>query len=307
MPDLTTEKWSVLKEIDRSDITLEETVVHAQQTLNTGSEGIQSISYVSGSIKNNYWQSLHNLFYLSGSTTISHSGEAQKYSSPNYSLGLNNPYNPQFRNKFHGYPSGSIITIPQRYFGEEIKVGSFKITDTQDSKDVIIVDDKYGNLYSTNAEHSQSANTSISSSENYIGNIFYDMGIAVITETGSWSGSVNYPQVTSASNFNLEFRSTQTIYTREYNVKINPTDFNYTLNTTARCFLSGSESYTDISKVIENPYLCSEFTGSEWQPYITTILFHRKINEEPLFIARLPKPLRKSDLINMNIKVRLDM
>jgi len=307
MPDLTTEKFSVLKEINRSDITFEEAVIHATQTLNTGSEGIQSISYVSGSINNNYWQSLHTLFYLSGSPIISSFGESQKYSTPNYSLGLNNIYNPQFKNKFNGYPSGSIITIPQKYFGETIKVGSFKITDTQDSKDVIIVDDKYGNLYSTNAEHSQSANTSISSSENYIGNIFYDMGIAVITETGSWSGSVNYPQVTSASNFNLEFRSTQTIYTREYNVKINPTDFNYTLNTTARCFLSGSESYTDFSNVIENPYLCSEFTGSEWQPYITTILFHRKINEEPLFIARLPKPLRKSDLINMNIKVRLDM
>ena len=53
--------------------------------------------------------------------------------------------------------------------------------------------------------------------------------------------------------------------------------------------------------------MCAEFTGSEWQPYITTILFHRKINEEPLFMAKLPKPLRKSDLIDMSIKVRLDM
>ena len=144
MPDLTTEKFSVLKEINRSDITFEETVVHARQNLNTGSEGIQSINYVSGSINNNYWQSLHNLFYLSGSPIMSSSGESQKYLTPNYSLGLNNVYNPQFRNKFHGYPSGSIITIPQRYFGETIKVGSFKITDTQDSKDVIIVDDEYG-------------------------------------------------------------------------------------------------------------------------------------------------------------------
>ena len=305
MPDLTTEKFFVHKKINRSDITYEDTVVHATQNLNTGSKGIQSISYVSGSIKNNYWQSLHNLFYLSGSPIMSSSGESQKYLTPNYSLGLNNVYNPQFRNKFHGYPSGSIITIPQRYFGETIKVGSFKITDTQDSKDVIIVDDKYGNLYSTNAGHSQSSATSISSSDNYVGNIFYDMGIAVITETGSWSGSINYPQVTSASNFNLEFRSTQTVYTREYNIRLKPNDFNYTLNTTARCFLSGSNP--DLSDVIGNPYVCSEVTGSEWQPYITTILFHRKINEEPLFMAKLPRPLRKSDLIDMSIKVRLDM
>ena len=308
MSDLTTEKFFVFKEINRSDITYEDTVVHAKQNLDTGSKGIQSISYVSGSINNNYWQSLHHLFYLSGSPIISASDSYsyELFSTPNYSLGLNNIYNPQFRNKFHGYPSGSIITIPQRYFGEEIKVGSFKITDTQDSKDVIIVDDEYGNLYSTNAEHSQSAGA-LSSSDNYVGNIFYDTGVAVITETGSWSGSINYPQVTSGSNFKLEFKSTQTIYTREYNLKLAPNDFNYTLNTTNRCFLSGSEPYVDISDVIGNPYMCAEFTGSEWQPYITTILFHRKINEEPLFMAKLPKPLRKSDLVSMNIKVRLDM
>ena len=296
---------SVFKEINRSNITYEDTVVHAKQNLDTGSEGIQSINYVSGSISNNYWQSLHNLFYLSGSPIMSASDPYtyELVSDPNYSLGLNDIYNPQHRHKFHSYPSGSIITIPQRYFGEKIKVGSFKITDTQDSKDIIIVDDKYGNLYSTNAKHSQSAGA-LSSSDNYIGNIFYDMGIATITETGSWSGSINYPQVTSASNFKLEFESTQTIYTREFNIKLDPNDFNYTLNTTARGFLSGSDS--DVSNVIGNPYLLAPFTGSEWQPYITTILFHRKMNEEPVFMAKLPKPLRKSDKITTIIKVKFD-
>ena len=90
MPDLTTEKFSVLKEIDRSDITFEETVVHATQNLNTGSKGIQSISYVSGSINDNYWQSLHNLFYLSGSPVWASSSNYQyeQFASSFFSLGL---------------------------------------------------------------------------------------------------------------------------------------------------------------------------------------------------------------------------
>ena len=47
--------------------------------------------------------------------------------------------------------------------------------------------------------------TARSSSENYVGNIFYDKGLAIITETGSWSGSVNYSDL--ATNFTLKFDS----------------------------------------------------------------------------------------------------
>ena len=76
----------------------------------------------------------------------------------------------------------------------------------------IIKDDGIGNLYSTNAHHSQS-NNSPSSSDNYVGNIFYEKGLVILTETGSWSGSVNYSDL--ATNYNLKFKSVHTINTND--------------------------------------------------------------------------------------------
>ena len=100
---------------------------------------------------------------------------------------------------------------------------TFKFTDISGSNvdnnsvNPIIIDDGFGNLYSTNAHHSQSI-TNASSSDNYVGNIFYDKGIAVITETGSWSGSVNYSDL--GTNYKFKFDSVNTINTYEYNVTL---------------------------------------------------------------------------------------
>ena len=56
---------------------------------------------------------------------------------------------------------------------------------------IFAADDNNGNLYATSASHSQSAATNSGSKDNYVGNIFYDLGVVVITETGSWSGSAD--------------------------------------------------------------------------------------------------------------------
>ena len=205
----------------------------------------------------------------------------------------------QFLTKYHGYPSSSIIQIPQQYYGEKIKEKSFNFTDLNNtdnsSNNPIIKDDGFGNLYSTNAHHSQSTNNA-SSSNNYVGNIFYDKGIAVITETGSWSGSVNYSNL--ATNFTLKFDSQHTITTHEYNVTLLPQAYNASTNWTLR---SGSYS-------LSTPFLANEYTGSDFQPYITTInLYQRGDYDTPAIQAKLPKPIRKSDKINTRFKIRLDI
>ena len=63
-----------------------------------------------------------------------------------------------------------------------------------------------------------SSNNSISSSDNYIGNIFYKNGVVVITDTGSFSSSISYTDVTT-DNYNIKFKSTQTIFVQEYTFK----------------------------------------------------------------------------------------
>ena len=292
----------VFGEIDKSSTIIENNVTHYTQNLTTSSLGIQSIKIVSGSINNNYWNSLNVLFYTSGSGVY---GNELKFGAPSSNLSIQPTRGEQFLTKYHNYPSSSLIVVPSQYYGEKIKEGSFKFTDLNNPDNSgnkpIIVDDGFGNLYSTNAHHSQST-ADASSSDNYVGNIFYDKGLAVITETGSWSGSVDYSDL--ATNYTLKFDSYHTITTHEYNVTLLPQDYNLTMNYTIRNVLSGSG---DILR-LGTPYVASTFSSSAWQPYITTInLYQQGDYDTPVIQATLPKPVRKSDKINTRFKIKLDI
>lgn len=305
----------VFKNIDKSGTTTNKSIVHYTQNLNTGSSGLISTQFLSSSLNNNYWQSLNVSFYTSGSTTLTSDSKYQ-YHTSNFTIYDN--INPQHLNKFHGYDSGSIISIPQEYYGEKIKTKTFTLTDNSYTNNAgnnpIIKDDGYGNLYSTNAAVSQSGATSISSSDNYVGNIFYDLGIVTLTETGSWSGSINYTDITSASNYTIQFDSTEAIYTHEYSVTINPNEYDYSMNYSLRCLPTTSTSTFEEatasfgSTIVSNPYLCSEFTGSDWHPYITNIaLYNQGEYDDPVIIAKLPKPIMKSNKVATTFKIKLDM
>ena len=292
----------VFGEIDKSSTLIENNITHYTQNLTTASNGVQSIKIVSGSINNNYWNSLNVLFYTSGSPTyISES----KFITPSSNLSIQPTRGEQFLTKYHNYPSSSIIQIPSQYYGEKIKEGSFQFTDLNnpDNSGInpIIKDDGRGNLYSTNAHHSQST-TAASSSDNYVGNIFYDKGLAVITETGSWSGSVDYSDL--ATNYTLKFDSYHTITTHEYNVTLLPQHYNLTMNYSIRNVLSGSSEPVTLG----TQYVASTFSSSDWQPYITTInLYQQGDYDTPVIQATLPKPVRKSDKINTRFKIKLDI
>jgi hypothetical protein len=299
----------VFKQIDKSSTSFQNSVVSYTQNLTTSSAGVQSHKIVSGSISQSYWSSLNVLFYTSGSPVY---GNEHKFGKPSSNLLIQQRNNKQFLTKYHGYPSSSIIQIPSQYYGEKIKEGSFELTDLNNTdnsnNNPIIIDDGFGNLYATNANSNfgtlagAGSTTSISSSDNYVGNIFYDKGIAVITETGSWSGSVNYSDL--ATNFNLQFNSHHTIISHEYTATILPQDFNLTTNYSIRSPLSGSKEGFSLS----TPYIASTFTGSEFQPYITQInLWQKGVYDSPVIQATLPKPIRKSDKINTRFKIKLDM
>ena len=292
----------VFGEIDKSSTVIESNVVNYTQNLTTASSGVQSIKIVSGSINSSHWSSLNVLFYTSGSPIY---GGEHKFGKITNNLSINQTQGNQFLTKYHGYPSSSLITIPSSYYGEQIKPGSFKLTDLNNPDNAgnnpIIIDDSFGNLYSTNAHHSQST-TNASSSDNYVGNIFYDKGLAVITETGSWSGSVNYSDL--ATNYTLDFDSQQTITTHEYNFTLLPQDFNLTTNYSIRNVLSTDTKPLDLS----TQFIGAVFTSSNFQPYITTInLYQDGDYDTPVIQAKLPKPIRKSDKINTRFKIKLDM
>tara|TARA_R100001594_G_scaffold73644_1_gene108173 strand:+ start:2942 stop:3826 length:885 start_codon:yes stop_codon:yes gene_type:complete len=292
----------VFGEIDKSSTVIESNVVNYTQNLTVNSFGIQSIKIVSGSINQSHWDSLNVMFYTSGSSQYVNE---HKFGRPSSNLSIQPTRGEQFLTKYHGYPSSSIIVIPSNYYGEKIKEGSFQLTETDvtdgNGNNPIIRDDGFGNLYSTNAHHSQSAGA-LSSSDNYAGNIFYDKGLAVITETGSWSGSVDYSDL--GTNFNLKFDSLNAIKTHEYNINLSPRDYNLTMNYSIRNVLSGSSEPLTLA----TSNIASTFTSSDFQPYITTInLYQDGDYDVPVMQATLPRPVVKSDKINTRFKIKLDI
>lgn len=317
----------IFKSIDESDVSTTETVVHKQQSLHSGSNGITSVQYRSGSkipssdvtydTSGSYWDSLHLLFYQSGSSL--RASEASKYGQPGASLANRRSDNPTHITKF--FPSGSILSIPQKYIGERIKPGTFKLIDNSTATTITIRDDNYGNLYPVDNTISNST-ASPSSSDNYVGNIFYDLGVVTITDTGSYATGRSYTDATT-DKYTLQFKSTQTIYTHEYTVTIQPREYNFTMNPTVRGFLTTIDLYDGYHS--KTPYLSPNVTGSEWSPYITQIQLYsnnenvlnafedrNNIREtrklyEPVILANLPRPIKIRDNMTMTFKIRLDI
>ena len=280
---------SIYKEIKSSDISVVPVQTNKSFNLSSSLDTIQSIQFRSGSgnLSGSYWESLRINFYLSGSDLAT---KDSKFNDPYHSRVMDNPTNKQHSNKFHS--SGSVLSIPQKYFGEEIKQGSFKLTDNSTSEQIIIQDDGFGNLFAVGASIT-SSNNSISSSDNYVGNIFYKNGVVTITDTGSYSASISYTDVTK-TNYNIEFQSTQTIFVQEYTLKINPNEFNTTMNPTATVNVSGSN------------LLRANLTGSNWSPYMTTIKFYSGDDFYPVMIARYPQPIKMRDDMTLIFKIRQD-
>ena len=141
----------VFKSLNLSDISQTERTVYKNQTFMSDDSDITSVQYTSGSLENDssvfptvsgsYWNSLKSIFYLS-SSNVNASESAQYFRR---TLATVKPSNKQYINKF--YSSGSIVSIPQRYFGERIKPNSFTLRDTSGAQEIIIQDDGNGNLY----------------------------------------------------------------------------------------------------------------------------------------------------------------
>jgi hypothetical protein len=283
---------SIFKTINKKDILLTESTVNRTVNLTNNNDGLVAINYRSGSSINSgsYWTSLRVNYYLSGSDVET------KFNNPAFVFGIENSKNPQHKNKF--FTSGSLISIPQQYFGDEIKRNSFTFT----SSSVIIKDDGFGNLYPVGNSISQSIN-SPSSSNNYVGNIFYNTGIVNITETGSFSSSLSYMNLVDNS-FNVKFDSTHTIYSTEYKLLIKSNEFNVSNNVTSRAYISSSGFLGSTDKT-QSPLLSNNLTGSGWSPYISTIGLYDDENKL-IMVTRYSQPIKTTKDIDITFKIKQD-
>lgn len=182
-----------------------------------------------------------------------------------------------------------IVSIPNELYGDYIKPGTLRITS---GSIVRFIDDGEGNLYY---------------GDRLIGNIFYSHGTIVLTDQGNLYsgytigtyGNVLYSPTTGSisiidnvlvSDFDITFRSTQTIYETQYKCTLGDSEFNVTLNP---------------SSMNSDGLANSNTTGSDFQPYITTVGLYND-NKELMAVGKLAKPVQKLPSTDLNFIINID-
>ena len=236
----------------------------------------------------------------------------------------------------------NVFSVPQQLYGEGIKTGSIEITDYSTNGVITIKDDGYGNLYDTAYETNfLSGSLTDKGSGSAVGVVNYDMGVVVITDTGSY-GTVG--QGTGSNGWKLEWDSTKTIQEYEFNCIIPPYTFNRTRNLSVTKARSGSmtinasvstqhdaywkgDSYVSQSAIqklreilpspAESLYNTSSAyeaaqdvenfaTHSFFAPYVTSVGLYNDFNEL-LAIAKVSKPIRNDPELALSFVVRFDI
>jgi hypothetical protein len=186
-----------------------------------------------------------------------------------------------------------VISIPSKLFGEYIKPNTFRYE--EDS--TVMTDDGEGNLFDQDG--------------NQLGNIIYEHGVIIVTVdseesydslygtaiygTGLYGRSPGFDAFMTGSNVTCSFESTLTLNEVQYAARISENEFGYSLNPT---LISGSN-------INSNTYY--DFaTGSEFQPYITTVGMYND-SFDLLAVAKLARPLPVSKFTDTTVMVNLDM
>jgi len=221
----------------------------------------------------------NNNFFFSGSTLITSSAAGLK----------NNAY---------------VISISQNLYGDKVKPGSFELE--IDSLPTKVFDDTYGNLY-----------VSASSTGSYVGNIFYNKGIAVITEnTGSGASSVGLAgiKIVSGSGITLTYDSSLELEQHQINVRIGPEDYNHSIfNPSTKRGLTATGSVTQsfidagVPTSSANTWTINKLMGTDLvKPYITTIGLYND-QYELLAIAKLSTPIQRTFDAEQIFIIRFDL
>jgi hypothetical protein len=125
---------------------------------------------------------------------------------------------------------------------------------------------------------------SIPANEN-VGNIIYTHGIAIFTNQ-----DLPLSDMVTQTNVTCSFSSSMTIYETQYKCTIRESEFNATLNPSAR----------DSEGTLNN-----NVTGSYFSPYVTTVGLYDEL-QNLLAVGKLAQPLPTSDTTDTTILVNLD-
>ena len=227
-------------------------------------------------------------------------------------------------------PSASIISVSKDLFGERIKPKSITLSDDSGASTLTIKDDGKGNLYdndysSSFAEFAAggfSDSDIIKSTGSFVGNIFYEQGLLIFTNTGS--KYVDIGTGTSTDGYSLDYKAQTTIREHSYTCVIGENELNGTMNISSTfqrsgsISVSGSESWklfppghaTAKSGSYKHYYRATRdyegfVTHSEFRPYITKVGLYNDFNDL-IAIGQLSHAIKNDDDLALAIQVRFD-
>lgn len=183
------------------------------------------------------------------------------------------------------YPTQSVfvVSVTQDIFGEEIKPGTFSVKVGPSMS----YDDGRGNLL-----------ISASGTGSVIGSIFYDKGVALLKPTSSIVGgglTADGICIVGGTNVQIQFTSSVKLFEHNVRVKLNPTDFLYSVYNPS------------VSRVLDNSTATPlELMSSQsLYPYITTIGLYNQ-NNELLAVAKVSNPIQRTDYSIQTFVVKFD-
>ena len=228
-------------------------------------------------------------------------------------------------------PSASIISVSKDLYGERIKPKSITLTDDSGTPTLTIKDDGNGNLYDNafSSSFAQFASGGFSDSDivkstgSFVGNVFYEHGLLVFTNTGS--RFVNIGTGTGTDGYSLKYKSQVTIREHSYTCVVGEGELNSTNNISVTkersgsISVSGSQSWrlfppghaTAKSGSYKHYYQAANeynnfVTHSAFQPYITKVGLYNDFNEL-IAIGQLSHPIKNDEELALAINVRFDV
>tara|TARA_E500000318_G_C3564834_1_gene215206 strand:- start:143 stop:1117 length:975 start_codon:yes stop_codon:yes gene_type:complete len=228
-------------------------------------------------------------------------------------------------------PSASVISVPKDLYGERIKPKSIVLKDDSSSSTVTIVDDGNGNLFdnslsSSFADFAASGfndENIIQSTASFAGNVFYEQGVLVFTNTGS--KFVDVGTGLGTDGYDLEYKAQVTLREHSYTCIVGEGELNSTNNISVTTDRSGSISVSGSHswKLFppghaaaksgsykhyygQSPTFNNFVTHSEFQPYITKVGLYNDFNEL-IAIGQLSHPIKNDEELALGIQVRFDV
>ena len=214
----------MLKRIPKSDISIRPFKAYKEWSFLSGSD----ITLMEAE-NTSFYDDTNNVTLGNGVTYNKHSLYGQLNSlfyanvdNPFYRVGTKShqPADVSGERVFNG--KAKILAIPQSIFGEQIKQGSLSLTDSVTSKTFI-----------------ENGSGSLMSGSLIVGDVFYDHGLVVYTHTASLNSTLT-------GNWQIDFKSTETIYENEYLLIVNEDEFNISQNPSSVVKVGGvTSTFTD--------------------------------------------------------------